>query len=101
MNLTLIGHDDRYAVEQLLLSLFPENTPVEAVSKLSRGQVYLTVRANITLNGKTASATRRLKASEETVKLRRRALQQSVYLAAIQLLPAAPAWGALAGAPPS
>ena len=51
MNLTLIGHDDRYAVEQLLLSLFPENTPVEATSKLSRGQVYLTVRADITLDG--------------------------------------------------
>ena len=46
MNLTLIGHDDRYAVEQLLLSLFPENTPVEATSKLSRGQVYLTVLVN-------------------------------------------------------
>ena len=101
MNLTHIGHDDRYAVEQLLLSLFPENTPVEATSKLSRGQVYLTVRADITLDGKTASATRRLKASEETVKLRRRALQQSVYLAAIQLLPAAPAWGALAGVRPT
>ena len=101
MNLTLIGHDDRYAVEQLLLSLFPENTPVEATSKLSRGQVYLTVRADITLDGKTVSATRRLKASEETVKLRRRALQQSVYLAAIQLLPAAPAWGALAGVRPT
>ena len=101
MNLTLIGHDDRYAVEQLLLSLFPENTPVEAVSKLSRGKTYLTIRADITLDGKTASATRRLKASEETVKLRRRALQQSVYLAAIQLLPAAPAWGALAGVRPT
>lgn len=101
MKLTLHGHDDRYAVEQLLLSLFPENTPVEATSKLSRGQVYLTVRADITLDGKTASATRRLKASEETVKLRRRALQQSVYLAAIQLLPAAPAWGALAGVRPT
>ena len=33
MKLTLHGHDDRYAVEQLLLSLFPENTPVEATSK--------------------------------------------------------------------
>ena len=60
MNLTLIGHDDRYAVEQLLLSLFPENTPVEAVSKLSRGKTYLTVRATLTLDAKSVSATRRL-----------------------------------------
>lgn len=101
MNLTLIGHDDRYAVEQLLLSLFPENTPVEAVSKLSRGKTYLTVRATLTLDGKCVSATRRLKAAEETVRLRRRALQQSVYLAAVQLLPKEPAWGALAGVRPT
>ena len=101
MNLTLIGHEDRYAVEQLLLALFPENAPVEAVSKLSRGNTYLTVRAEIILDGKTAAATRRLKASEETVRLRRRALQQSIYLAAVQLLPTEPAWGALAGVRPT
>ena len=101
MNLTLIGHDDRYAVEQLLLSLFPENTPVEAVSKLSRGGTFITVRASLTLDGKCVCATRRLKTAEETVRLRRRALQQSVYLAAVQLLPKEPAWGALAGVRPT
>ena len=92
MDLTLIGHDDRYAVEQLLLALFPENAPVEAVSRLFRGGTYITVRAEITLDGKKACAARRLKAAEETVRLRRRALQQSVYLAAVQLLPGEPAW---------
>ena len=101
MNLTLSGHDDRYAVEQLLLALFPENTPLEAVSSLHRGQVWITVRACITLEGKTAQAVRRLKLTEETVRLRRRALQQSVYLAARQLLDREPAWGALAGDRPT
>ncbi len=101
MNLTLVGHDDRYAVEQLLLALFPENAPVEAVSKLSRGNTYLTVRTEITLDGKTVCATRRLRAGAETVRLRRQTLQQSVYLAAIQLLPQQPAWGALAGVRPT
>ena len=101
MNLTLVGHDDRYAVEQLLLALFPENAPVEAVSKLSRGNTYLTVRAEIALDGKKAIATRRIKAADETVRLRRRALQQSIYLAAVQLLPRLPAWGALAGVRPT
>ena len=101
MNLTLSGHDDRYAVEQLLLALFPENTPLEAVSSLHRGQAWITVRASITLEGKTAQAVRRLKCSEETVRLRRRALQQSVYLAARQLLDREPAWGALAGVRPT
>ena len=101
MNLTLSGHDDRYAVEQLLLALFPENTPLEAVSSLHRGKIWITVRACITLEGKTAQAVRRLKLTEETVRLRRRALQQSVYLAARQLLPREPAWGALAGVRPT
>ena len=101
MNLTLIGHDDRYAVEQLQMALFPEGTQSDAVSALHRGQIWLTATAKITLDGKTATASRRLKATEETVRSRRRALQQSYYLAAIQLLPEKPAWGALAGVRPT
>ncbi|MBQ2854892.1 MAG: coproporphyrinogen dehydrogenase HemZ [Oscillospiraceae bacterium] len=101
MKLTLIGHDDRYAVEQLQMSLFPEGTEGEALSVLHRSPVWLTASARITLNGKTVTASRRLKAAEETVRLRRRALQQSYYLAAIQLLPSLPAWGALAGVRPT
>ncbi len=101
MKLTLSGHDDRYAVEQLQLALFPEGTEGEAVSALHRGNIWLTASAKITVNGKTATAVRRLKAADETVRLRRRALQQSYYLAAVQLLPAIPAWGALAGVRPT
>ena len=101
MNLKLIGHDDRYAAEQLLLALFPEEQEPEAVSALHRGRVWLTATARITLNGKTSTASRRIKAEEETVRLRRRALQQSIYLAALPLLPAPPAWGALAGVRPT
>ena len=44
---------------------------------------------------------RRIKASEETVRRRRQMLQQSYYLAAVQLLPATPPWGALAGVRPT
>ena len=101
MKLTLIGHEDRYAVEQLQMALFPEGTEGEAVSTLHRSKIWLTATAKITINGKTASATRRIKAAEETVRLRRRALQQSYYLAATQLLPSVPAWGALAGVRPT
>ena len=101
MNLTLSGHDDRYAVEQLLLSLFPEGAEVDARSCLHRGETWLTATARVTWDGRTASASRRLKAAEETVRLRRRALQQSVYLAAIQVLSKEPAWGALAGVRPT
>ncbi len=101
MNLTLIGHDDRYAVEQLQMTLFPNNPGGEAESVLHRGNTWLTATAKITLGGRTATASRRLKASEETVRLRRRILQQSYYLAAVQLLPKVPAWGALAGVRPT
>ena len=101
MNLTLIGHDDRYAVEQLQMALFPEGSTGEAISSLHRGRVWLTATSKITVDGKTATASRRLKATEETVRLRRRALQQSYYLAATQLLPSVPAWGALAGVRPT
>ncbi len=101
MNLILIGHEDRYAVEQLQMALFPENPEGTAVSALFRGKTWLTATAKITLNGKTVSAARRLKAGEETVRLRRRILQQSYYLAAIQLLDRKPAWGALAGVRPT
>ncbi len=101
MKLTLIGHEDRYAVEQLQMALFPDNPDGEAASTLHRGDTWLTAAAKITVGGKTATASRRLKASEETVRLRRRALQQSYYLAATQLLPHVPAWGALAGVRPT
>ena len=101
MKLTLIGHDDRYAVEQLQMALFPDNLDGDATSTLHRGETWLTATARITIGDKTVSAVRRLKASEETVRLRRRCLQQSYYLAATQLLPSLPAWGALAGVRPT
>ena len=55
----------------------------------------------IEINGKRSSATKRILAAEESVRLRRRALQQSYYLAALPHLEKAPAWGALAGVRPT
>ena len=101
MVLTLLGHDDRYAVEQLLMALFPAGCSLEAVSSLHRGSTWLTATTKITYEGRTVTATRRLKAAEESVRLRRRTLQLSCYRAAVQLLPNAPAWGALAGVRPT
>lgn len=101
MNLTLIGHDDRYAVEQLLMALFPADTQGDAVSALYRGQTFLTAVTTITVGDKTVRASRRLKKARETVRLRRQCLQQSLYLAAVQVLTAIPAWGALAGVRPT
>ena len=101
MKLTLTSHDDRYAVEQLQMALFPEGTEGEAFSTLHRGKTWLTASTKITKDGKTVTASRRIKAADETVRLRRQALQQSYYLAARQLLPVLPPWGALAGVRPT
>ena len=101
MNLTLSGHDDRYAVEQLLLSLFPEDAEVTAVSELTRESGEITVSSTVRANGVSAANTSRMREADETVRLRRQLLQQSMYLAAKQLLPKEPAWGALAGVRPT
>ena len=65
MKLLLIGHEDRYAVEQLQLALFPlepmepMTEPFEgdgAVSRLIREQSSLIARTTICLNGITRTA---------------------------------------------
>ena len=103
MKLELRGHDDLYAVEQLQLALFPPETNDEdlAVSTLHRGKQWLTAVTSITRRGKTTRAARRLRLTEETVRARRRVLQQSYYQAALPHLDKVPAWGALSGVRPT
>ena len=104
MILQMTGHDDRYAIEQLQMALFPngaQKSEDRAESALHRGKLWLTAVTKITVDGITTTAARRLKASEETVRLRRRALQQSYYLAALPHLSQVPPWGALAGVRPT
>ncbi len=101
MKLTLIGHEDRYAVEQLQMALFSTESAGEAVSTLHRGKTWLTAVTTVTFGDHTSRAVRRVKACDETVRLRRRALQQSYYAAALPHLDTVPAWGALAGVRPT
>ena len=77
MKLILSGHDDRYAIEQLQMSLFSQKEDGEAVCALHRGKTWLTAVTTITVGDKTTRGSRRLRAEEETVRLRRRILQQS------------------------
>ncbi len=101
MEITLLGHEDRYAVEQLAMALFGVDSQAQVSSRLYRGKTWLTAVTTVTDEGKKSRAVRRLKVTEETVRLRRRALQQSLYLAALPHLEAPPAWGALAGVRPT
>ena len=101
MKLELVGHDDRYAVEQLQMALFSVESEGEAISRLHRGKKWLTAVTKITRDGKTTRSTKRLAGARETVPLRRRILQQSYYQAALPHLQKAPQWGAMSGVRPT
>ena len=101
MELTILGHDDLYAVEQLQLALFSVDAPGTAVSQLHRGSTWLTAVTTIPVNGQRTRAVRRLRAGLEDTRSRRRMLQQSYYLAALPHLSQVPAWGALSGVRPT
>ena len=110
MKLLLIGHEDRYAVEQLQLALFPLE-PMEpmtaefdgdgAVSQLIRENDLISARTTIRLSGAEHTCEVAMPAEDETVSLRRQILQQSYFKAALPFLKKAPAWGALSGVRPT
>ena len=124
MKLLLIGHEERYSVEQMQLALFPLEPmepvePVEnedgydprgffryfdgdgAVSVLKRILEELCAITSIQIGGRQHTACVKIPAEEESVSLRRRILQQSYYQAALPFLKKVPAWGALSGVRPT
>ena len=111
MKLYLAGHSARYAIEQLQLSLFPDEpvavvetppAPEEdgAVSALHVSAVWLTAVTTMTRGGERFRVERRMRATEDE-RLRRRLLQNCYYDCALHFLPQAPAWGALSGVRPT
>ena len=101
MELKLIGHEDLYAVEQLMMSLFGANAEGQVVSTLHRKSQWLTAVTTVTCKGRTTRGIRRIPEAQETVRLRRQMLQQSLYKAALPHLPVTPPWGALSGVRPT
>ena len=101
MEIILQGHEERYAVEQLAMSLFGVAAEGRVVSKLTYGQQYVTASAKVNVGEKMNSASKRIPLSEETVRTRRQILQQSLYLASLPFMEGPPAWGALAGVRPT
>ena len=106
MKLYLKNHTERYPVEQLQLQLFAQEpsefctepfTGDGTVSSLSRGKQFLTATAKVTYRGRTGFASNRVRLEDADVRATRRILQRSYYLAAMQVLDAAPPWGALSG----
>ena len=101
MELKLKGHEDLYAVEQLMMSLFGANAEGQVTSALHRSPKWITAVTTVTCKGKASRGIRRMPAAQETVRLRRQLLQQSLYKAALEHLPVTPPWGALAGVRPT
>ena len=115
MKLELIGHDEKYALEQSLLTLFPAERPVygpiDPAQDESWARITLTESADavrvdtaLCVGGKTAEDAYDYPLSGtayEREGQRRHALGLSFFRAARQLLPATPAWGSLTGVRPS
>lgn len=111
MKLYLMGHTFRYALEQIQMSLFPEEKmeyteqPFSdgdgTVSALHIGSCYTTAVTTITYHGKTVRAVRRRRQTGLSAPQCRQLLQQCYYLAARQHLPEPPPWGAFSGVRPS
>ena len=117
MNLFFSGHQEKYAVEQTLLTLFPQERPVypttppggdnELCLSFSRGTTWATARAVLRRDGQTYTRQCRVAVADlppddpvVTTRLTRRTLQRAFYLAAVDCLGAEPPWGMLSGVRP-
>ena len=117
MKLFFSGHDEKYAVEQTMLTLFPQERPLypqespggdnELELSFSRGSTWCTASALLRRDGKTFSRQCRVKTAElpaddpvVATRLTRRTLQRAFYLAAIDCLGKEPPWGMLSGVRP-
>lgn len=116
MKLYLIGHDLKYAAEQMLVTLFPGEKPIypqeqpapedAAVTlSLSYGKSWVAGKAALQYGGKVYSATSRAKTAGLTTPVAldrayQKALKLSFYRAGIAALGKEPPWGALTGVRP-
>ena len=115
MELFLSGHAYRYAVEQIMLMLFPEERPtyperpsgaLRARVNLREGAVWLTVTTEIVSGDRRFAGTARVRASALTdpliaERLRQRIVKQSFYRASVRYRGEKPVWGALSGIRPA
>jgi len=109
MRLILRGHTYRYAAEQMMLTLFPEERPGTGENRvtlsLSRGAVWLTARAKLEYEGRIYTAVRRagitqLTGGLEDDRVCQRVIKLAFYYAGVKALGREPPWGALTGVRP-
>jgi len=114
MKLYLIGHDYKYAVEQIMLTLFPQERPEYPGGKprgdrmelrLSEGKRYVTAACKLSLGDKTyygraAAALEKLDGPLLRDRICQRLIKNAVYKAALASGIKRPPWGALTGVRP-
>lgn len=114
MKLYLIGHDYKYAAEQMLLTLYPDQRPEYPEGKpegermevkLSRSEKFTTASCRIIQNGRTyhgraAINNSRLAGELLTDRYCQRLIKNAMYRAARESGVQRPAWGALTGVRP-
>ena len=114
MRLYLKGHDYKYAVEQMLLTMFPEERPEYPEGKpagdrleirLSRGPRYTTAGCSLwrdgqVFRGRAAAVLPPNAAPLEADRVRQRLVKNAIYRAALKSGVKKPAWGALTGVRP-
>ena len=114
MRLYLIGHEYKYAVEQMLLTLYPRERPEYPEGKpagerielrLHRSERFVTAtcalyRAGAVRRGRAAARVERLSGELETDRVCQRLVKNAMYRAALRGGQEKPAWGALTGVRP-
>lgn len=115
MELFLTGNDYKYAVEQIMLMLFPQERPVypekpggglRAELRLSRSENYDTATCYISCGQRRCAGRACVRLSEYTdsitaERLRQRIVKLSFYRAGVRYLGEKPVWGALSGIRPA
>ncbi|MDR2357526.1 MAG: coproporphyrinogen dehydrogenase HemZ [Oscillospiraceae bacterium] len=116
MKLCLRGHDYKYAVEQIMLAMFPGELPdysrdgagggLRACVRLGYGAVYATASVSITGGGDVGRGYARVRRAALTDALERDRLLQSAvkrafYKAAVAVSGTRPVWGSVTGIRPA
>ena len=113
MTVTLKGHDYQYAVDQMLLTLFPDERPTYGTQEenrvtvtLRRGDTWLTATAVLHWKGRVTRHACRAKVSELTGdaladgRVCQRIVKLAFYRAGVEALGREPPWGAMTGVRP-
>ena len=115
MKLRLIGHDYKYAVEQIMLMMFPGERPeyaepeqgtLSAEIKVSRSERYATASTRlqttdgVVCRGFSRVTSSRLRGKLETDRLLQKIIKLSFFRAAVRATGQHPVWGALTGIRP-